>query len=111
MSDAWKKVLFGIFAGIFLLVLFYWVSSFIFMQIFGLPISLSRPWTIVQYWMLYRDSTYKWVRLAVNFFFFFPWIILAGAAALIVLTKDKRALHGAARFATIAEVKKAGLIR
>lgn len=110
MSDAWKKVLFGIFAGIFLLVLFYWVSSFIFMQIFGLPISLSRPWTIVQYWMIYRDSTYKWVRLAVNFFFFFPWIILAGAAALIVLTKDKRALHGAARFATMAEVKKAGLI-
>lgn len=110
MSDTWKKVLFGIFAGIVLLVLFYWLSSFIFMQIFGLPISLSRPWTIVQYWMIYRDSTYKWVRLAVNFFFFFPWIILAGAAALIVLTKDKRALHGAARFATIAEVKKAGLI-
>lgn len=110
MSDTWKKVLFGIFAGIVLLVLFYWVSSFIFMQIFGLPISLSRPWTIVQYWMIYRDSTYKWVRLAVNFFFFFPWIILAGAAALIVLTKDKRALHGAARFATMAEVKKAGLI-
>ena len=26
------------------------------------------------------------------------------------LTKDKRALHGAARFATMAEVKKAGLI-
>lgn len=110
MSDTWKKVHFGIFAGIVLLVLFYWLSSFIFMQIFGLPISLSRPWTIVQYWMIYRDSTYKWVRLAVNFFFFFPWIILAGAAALIVLTKDKRALHGAARFATIAEVKKAGLI-
>lgn len=110
MSDTWKKVLFGIFAGIVLLVLSYWLSSFIFMQIFGLPISLSRPWTIVQYWMIYRDSTYKWVRLAVNFFFFLPWIILAGTAALIVLTKDKRALHGAARFATIAEVKKAGLI-
>ncbi|WP_066595787.1 type IV secretory system conjugative DNA transfer family protein [Turicimonas muris] len=59
---------------------------------------------------MYRESGYKWLRLAVNFCFFFPWLLLVGLAVLIVLTKDKRALHGAARFATMAEVKKAGLI-
>ncbi|WP_290116465.1 type IV secretory system conjugative DNA transfer family protein, partial [Turicimonas muris] len=62
------------------------------------------------YWAMYRESGYKWLRLAVNFCFFFPWLLLVGLAVLIVLTKDKRALHGAARFATMAEVKKAGLI-
>nr|WP_290100680.1 type IV secretory system conjugative DNA transfer family protein [Turicimonas muris] len=71
---------------------------------------MSRPWTIIQYWAMYRESGYKWLRLAVNFCFFFPWLLLVGLAVLIVLTKDKRALHGAARFATMAEVKKAGLI-
>ncbi len=33
MSDTSKKVLFGIFACVVLLVLFYWAASFIFMQI------------------------------------------------------------------------------
>ncbi|ANU67353.2 conjugal transfer protein TraG [Burkholderiales bacterium YL45] len=80
------------------------------MQIYGLPVGMSRPWTIIQYWAMYRESGYKWLRLAVNFCFFFPWLLLVGLAVLIVLTKDKRALHGAARFATMAEVKKAGLI-
>ena len=110
MSDTSKKVLFGIFACVVLLVLFYWAASFIFMQIYGLPVGMSRPWTIIQYWAMYRESSYKWLRLAVNFCFFFPWLLLVGLAVLIVLTKDKRALHGAARFATMAEVKKAGLI-
>ena len=110
MSDTSKKVLFGIFACVVLLVLFYWAASFIFMQIYGLPVGMSRPWTIIQYWAMYRESGYKWLRLAVNFCFFFPWLLLVGLAVLIVLTKDKRALHGAARFATMAEVKKAGLI-
>ena len=110
MSDTSKKVLFGIFACVVLLVLFYWAASFIFMQIYGLPVGMSRPWTIIQYWAVYRESGYKWLRLAVNFCFFFPWLLLVGLAVLIVLTKDKRALHGAARFATMAEVKKAGLI-
>ncbi len=67
---------------------------------------MSRPWTIIQYWAMYRESGYKWLRLAVNFASFFPWLLLVGLAVLIVLTKDKRALHGAARFATMAEVKK-----
>ena len=110
MRDTSKKVLFGIFACVVLLVLFYWAASFIFMQIYGLPVGMSRPWTIIQYWAMYRESSYKWLRLAVNFCFFFPWLLLVGLAVLIVLTKDKRALHGAARFATMAEVKKAGLI-
>ena len=71
MSDTSKKVLFGIFACVVLLVLFYWAASFIFMQIYGLPVGMSRPWTIIQYWAMYRESGYKWLRLAVNFCFFF----------------------------------------
>ena len=67
MSDTSKKVLFGIFACVVLLVLFYWAASFIFMQIYGLPVGMSRPWTIIQYWAMYRESGYKWLRLAVNF--------------------------------------------
>jgi flavocytochrome c len=50
------------------------------------------------------------VRLAVHACLFLPWIALVGVGIAIVINRDKRALHGAARFANLGEVKQSGLI-
>jgi len=37
-------------------VLFFEISGFLFLKIFRLPLEICRPWTIFQYWMMYRDG-------------------------------------------------------
>lgn len=87
-----------------------WASSAFFMNLYRLPIEQSRPWTIVQYWLEYRKSTDKFLRLTVNATFLLPWAGFALLGFLIYKNAGKKALHGAARFATRDEVKEAGLI-
>lgn len=60
--------------------------------------------------MMYRHAPDKAVRLAVHACLFLPWIALIGVGIGIVINRDKRALHGAARFANLGEVRKSGLI-
>ena len=87
-----------------------WASSAFFMNLYRLPIEQSRPWTIVQYWMEYRKSTDKFLRLTVNATFLLPWAGFALLGFLIYKNAGKKALHGAARFATRDEVKGADIV-
>lgn len=88
------KVLFAVFAVLLCVLVILFVSSFVFMRIFNLPLEACRPWTIIQYFMMYRHATDKGVRLAVHACLFLPWIALVGIGIAIVINRDKRALHG-----------------
>ena len=109
-SKTLLKILFVVFAALICTLVILFISSFVFMRIFNLPLEACRPWTIIQYFMMYRHAPDKAVRLAVHACLFLPWIALVGVGIAIVINRDKRALHGAARFANLGEVKQSGLI-
>lgn len=100
------KLLFALFLIIFL----FWDASVTFMNIYHLPISASRPWSIVYYFMEYHNSPIKHLRLNSIICFLFPFFSVFVLIMLALWGKNHRALHGNARFATMSEVKKAGLI-
>lgn len=113
LSDNQKnllKIMTSLLLVALVVILVLWASSAFFMNLYRLPIEQSRPWTIVQYWLEYRKSTDKFLRLTVNATFLLPWAGFALLGFLIYKNAGKKALHGAARFATRDEVKGAGLI-
>lgn len=85
-------------------------SSLLFLKLHHLDLSIARPWTIWQYWAVYKSAPDKFVKLSVNGCAFGPYVLALGAAAVALFSKKQRALHGDARFATLAEVRAAGLI-
>lgn len=109
-SKTLLKILFVVFAALLCALVILFISSFVFMRIFNLPLEACRPWTIIQYFMMYRHAPDKAVRLAVHGCLFLPWIALVGVGIAILINRDKRALHGAARFANLGEVRQSGLI-
>ena len=48
-SKTLLKVLFVVFAALFYTLVILFISSFVFMRIFNLPLDACRPWTIIQY--------------------------------------------------------------
>lgn len=109
-SEKVRKAIFCVLALVLVSVALFYSAGFIFMRIFNLPVEQCRPWTILQYWMLYQDCPSKFIRITVNFCFLLPWIVLIGGAAFLVFHGKRRALHGAARFANSSEIRQAGLI-
>ncbi|WP_251451631.1 type IV secretory system conjugative DNA transfer family protein [Parasutterella muris] len=109
-SQRAAKIAFIVLAGCLTITMLYMLASFILMRIFNLPIEQCRPWTIIQYWMTYRGSSSKFIRIAVNVCFLLPPVLLVSGVIFLIAQRNKRPLHGAARFANDAEVKKAGLI-
>lgn len=109
-QDTTKKVIFILLVLIILVVGISYGSSVLFMKMFNLPISEARPFSIWQYWLMYHSHSLKKIRLSVNIIAFAPYILAAIVPLIIIFNKDKRALHGDARFATMSEVRKAGLI-
>ncbi len=106
-----RKSYSAFFACVVLLVLFYWAASFYLhadLRAAGWNVSSMDDYSILG--NVPRGKTiYKWLRLAVNFASF----SLAPACRTCrsdCFDKDKRALHRGSRFATMAEVKKAGLV-
>lgn len=85
-------------------ILVSYLSGLFFMSFFGLPISECRPWSIYQYWSIYSVSNQKYVKFICAISLFGPWILCAYFAYLI-FGKEKRKLHGDARFATKEEIK------
>ena len=58
-SKTLLKVLFVVFAALFYTLAILFISSFVFMRIFNLPLDACRPWTIIQYFMMYRHAPDK----------------------------------------------------
>lgn len=87
-----------------------WLSSLGFMSFYGLDLSRARPWSIIQYWMMYGNSANKTLKMVSSAYLFVPWFLIAIAAYVVISDKSKKPLHGAARFASPAEIRKAELL-
>lgn len=87
-----------------------WASGVTFLHVNGADPALAGPFSIIEYWKLYAHSSEKFVRVSVQLCAIGPWALLAGFIGWAVITKQNRPLHGAARFANTAEIRKAGLL-
>ena len=87
-----------------------WASGVTFLHVNGADPALAGPFSIIEYWKLYAHSSEKIVRVSVQLCAIGPWALLAGFIGWAVIAKQNRPLHGAARFANTAEIRKAGLL-
>lgn len=87
-----------------------WASGVTFLHVNGADLALAGPFSIIEYWKLYAHSSEKFVRVSVQLCAIGPWALLAGFIGWAVIAKQNRPLHGAARFANTAEIRKAGLL-
>ena len=87
-----------------------WASGVTFLHVNGADPALAGPFSIIEYWKLYAHSSEKFVRVSVQLCAIGPWALLAGFIGWAVIAKKNRPLHGAARFANTAEIRKAGLL-
>lgn len=87
-----------------------WASGVTFLHVNGADPALAGPFSIIEYWKLYAHSSEKFVRVSVQLCAIGPWALLAGFIGWAVIAKQNRPLHGAARFANTAEIRKVGLL-
>lgn len=87
-----------------------WASGAAFLYVNGADPAVATPLSIVDYWKTYSHSPDKFVRVSLQLCALGPWIILAGFIGWAIVVKQNRPLHGAARFANTAEIRKAGLL-
>lgn len=87
-----------------------WASGVTFLHVNGADPAVAGPFSIIEYWKLYAHSSEKFVRVSVQLCAIGPWALLAGFIGWAVIAKQNRPLHGAARFANTAEIRKAGLL-
>ena len=87
-----------------------WASGAAFLYVNGADPAIATPFSIVDYWKTYSHSPDKFVRVSLQLCALGPWIILAGFIGWAIVVKQNRPLHGAARFANTAEIRKAGLL-
>lgn len=87
-----------------------YLSTILFFKLYHIDVSLARPFTILQYWQEYHAVEDKKLRIIVNACAFAPYMILVLSPLVFLLTRNHRSLHGDARFATLKEIKDAGLI-
>lgn len=85
------------------------LSGSAFMYFYHLPLNELRPWSIIQYWQLYGQSSNKSLRIAVNLCLWLPWVGVL-LAMFKLAEKKPKSLHGDARFATLSEIRASGLI-
>lgn len=87
-----------------------WASGAAFLHVNGADPTQAGPFSIIEYWKLYAHSPEKYVRVSVQLCAIGPWALLVGFIGWAVIAKQNRPLHGAARFANTAEIRKAGLL-
>lgn len=112
-KDTLGKLIFIILVFILFIVGCSYGTGVLFLKFHNLPIENVGFFTIWDYWQLYHDAPQKKLRLSVNLIAFGPYVIAALLpffVFFVLINKDKRSLHGNARFATMSEIRKAGLI-
>ena len=89
---------------------FSYCSGLVFFKLHHLPEDKLTVFTIWQYWQVYHNNGSKYVKITVNLCAFGPYILSLLGIFTALINKKQRSLHGDARFATLADVRKAGLI-
>jgi type IV secretion system protein VirD4 len=84
-----------------------WLAGYFFLLKLRLPMYEATPLTIVRYWLHYGDepTTRHWLTICMT-----AGAVIAFGFIGLLFIPVRRALHGDARFAKIAEIKKAGLL-
>ena len=108
-----RKVVAGIFGALgfgLLCIGAAYLSAVLFLVLNKANPGQARLHSFAGYWQLYADDPVQYKRLVtaaavagVGLFVVFP-------ASLVAAARQRRPLHGAARFATMAEVERAGLL-
>ena len=105
-----KKTILILVALCAMFTLFCYGATLLFFMMNNLPLECARPFNIFDYWVAYQHSPKRSIRFSLTLCFILPFAGMAFIGFLALLGKNQRALHGDARFATMAEVKKVGLI-
>jgi type IV secretion system protein VirD4 len=108
-----RKVAAGVFTAVLLALLILvtlYLSGVLFLLLIKADLRMARWNSFTDYWLLYGDDAMLRPRL-------FLALGIASFGTLVVLpgmlwggSRPRRALHGSARFASLAEVKHAGLL-
>ena len=103
------KVIFGLIAFALLVIGGLWVASAVFMAMNGANISQSTPFILFKYYQAFGSNP-KYEKSFTVAFAVAGFIILVLSLILFLLPKKKRSLHGDAKFASISEIRKMGLL-
>ena len=88
-----------------------YASGLMFFHLNKMPLDKVTPFIIWDYFQIYKTSPIKFIKTTVILCALGPYILLLGGILFAILSKNKqRALHGDARFASLQEIKAAGLI-
>lgn len=104
------RIIFVLLGVVIVLIGIPWASGAAFLHVNGADPALAGPFSIIDYWKLYAHSPEKFVRVSVQLCAIGPWALLAGFIGWAIIAKQNRPLHGAARFANTAEIRRAGLL-
>lgn len=102
-------VVFSVAAYLALAVAALYLSGVLFLLLNKANPTQARLTSIVHYWQLYADDAVLRRRLQIALAVSGAGLLIVLPAALIIAARPRRALHGDARFATPAEVARAGL--
>lgn len=108
-----RRATLGLFAviGVALLVIAALYLSGVLFLVFSKTHPRLASWnSIVDYWQIYADEPLLRKRLLISIATAYLATLVLLPAALISASRPRRPLHGDARFASTAEVKKAGLL-
>lgn len=108
-----RKVAAGVFTTVLLALLILvtlYLSGVLFLLLIKADLRMARWNSFTDYWQLYGDDPMLLQRLllALGMASFGTLVVLPGM--LWAASRPRRALHGSARFATLTEVKRAGLL-
>ena len=103
------KVIFGLVGFALLVVGGLWTASAVFMAMNGADYGKSTPAMLFQYYEIYGNNP-KYEKSFTVAFIVAGFIIVLLPLILFLLPKQKRLLHGDAKFATLPEIRRMGLL-
>lgn len=110
LSDTQKLVIIWVLSLITFFFVISYVASLAFFSLNKLPLSGAKVFSIYDYWSAYHNTPNKSLRFTLLISIAIVPFAYAFIGFVALLNKNKRALHGDARFATLKEAKAAGLI-
>ncbi|RZJ85106.1 MAG: type IV secretory system conjugative DNA transfer family protein, partial [Massilia sp.] len=102
-------VVFALAAYVALAVAAIYLSGALFLLLCKASPTQTRLGSIVSYWRLYKDDPLLRKRLQIAMGVSGVGLLVLLPAGMVIAARSRRPLHGDARFATPAEVERAGL--
>lgn len=110
LSDTQKLVIIWVLSLITFFFVISYVASLAFFSLNKLPLSGAKVFSIYDYWSAYHNTPNKSLRFTLLISIAIVPFAYAFIGFVALLNKNKRALHGAARFATLKEARNIGLV-